>query len=65
MRDTPEFLSPRITGISCIFLADSFYLTRITQISQKALATLVLPFGTFRNVHLSQGDKRRRCGGDM
>ena len=51
----PEFMFPRIAGISCIFLADSFYLTRITQISQKALAALVRPFGTFRTLPLIRG----------
>ena len=41
---------PRISRITCIFLADSFYLTRIPQISQNALASLVRPLGIFRNV---------------
>ena len=36
-----------------------FYLTRIPQISRRALAPPVLPFGTFRTLPLSQGKYRR------
>ena len=67
--------SPRIAGITRRFWAHEFYVSRESMGSFKSHAKFaeiaegtsfaVLPFGTSRNVHLSQGDEHRRCGGGM
>ena len=81
MRDTPEFLSPRITCITCIFykqqMAQIYVACRDVPLGRLGLSTyhtyrvyfykqLIAQIScAFRNVHLSQGDEHRRCGGGM